>query len=231
MATLGEGYREFSIGSLYRTATFRHNDHWMQDVAGQAPGGVKPPWNIGTLSLRPDRSFVAQNGRLVIEADVAAGVSDYRGIAWPEITVTTAAEPTGDRADSLYHYDRFLGHWTIGIRLEPTRFPTLAIHPPSGPRRTELSHFQEEGAHRFGGGPFSSELSSAWRVCANTDPDLDCRDRFRWEISRKRVTLFVNSVKYMEHSNLLDNVDVPMDLLSSAIVPTMPIPGGSGHIH
>jgi hypothetical protein len=217
MATLGEGYREFSSGSVFKTATFRHSNHWMQDVSGQAPGGVGPPWNLGGTAIRPDRTFTAENGRLVIEADVAAGVTALEGVAWPEIAISTASQPTTDRADAIYQYDRFNGHWTMGLRLEPTRTPIIAIHPPSGPRRTELSYFQSDGAKVSGGGPFDPERSASWRLCQDEDPDLACRDRFRWEISQKRMTLYVNGMKHMEHSNLSDSVDVPMELLTQPV--------------
>jgi hypothetical protein len=105
----------------------------------------------------------------------------------------------------------------MGLRLEPARTSTIAIYPPSGPRRTELSFFQSDGADVFGGGPFNPELSASWRLCQDDDPDLACRDRFRWEIAHKRTALYVNGAKYMEHFNLPDGVDVPMELLTQPV--------------
>ncbi|MFN0074175.1 MAG: hypothetical protein ACKVVP_22060 [Chloroflexota bacterium] len=217
MADLGEGYRVFNFGSVYRTETFRHNGHWMQDVAGRSESGSGPPWNVGGVTMRPDRTFRAENGRLVIEADVAAGISEYEEHAWPEIAVTTAPAPTGTIVDGLYHYGHFGGHWAMGIRLQSERTPTAAIYPPAGPRRMEISFFQDEGAHVMGGGPFNERLSRAWRVCIETDPDLNCRDRFRWEIERSAMTLYVNGVKYMEHRGLPEDVSVPVELLEQPV--------------
>jgi hypothetical protein len=223
MADLGEGYREFPFGSVYRTATFRHNEHWMQDVAGAAEDRTQAPWNVGGVSMRPDRSFQFVDGKLVIEADVAAGVADYGGSAWPEITVTTAPAPTKDRRDALYHYDRFAGAWTLGCRLPSDRKPVCAMFdntdrgPGDGGRVFEVSNFQDGGGHVFGGGPFTPELDAAWRICQGTDPDTNCRDRFRWEIERTQLTLYVNGVMYMQHSDLPDKAALPAALTESPV--------------
>ncbi|MBI4492658.1 MAG: hypothetical protein HY690_07695 [Chloroflexi bacterium] len=217
MADLGEGYQAFTFGSVYRTATFRHNNHWMQDVAGAGQNREGPPWNVGGTSMRPDRSFTFVDGKLVVEAEVTAGIAEYDGNAWPEITVTTAPAPTGEVQDGLYHYGQFGGHWAIGLRLQPSRVPIIALYPPTGPRRVELSFWQDGGARVVGGGPFTPETDAAWRTCQGTDPDANCRDTFRWEIERKQLTLSVNGVPYLQVHDLPDAVDVPAALVESPV--------------
>jgi hypothetical protein len=53
------------------------------------------------------------------------------------------------------------------------------------------------------------------RFCAGSDPDLNCRDRFRWEISQNRLAWYVNGVLYMEHTDFEPNRQLPSALLNS----------------
>ena len=126
MAAMGGPYKRFEAASLPggQTASFAHNNHWMVDV--WAPGEA-----VGMSSLRPDRSFSFENGKLIVETDVAAGIVEEDGFAWPEITVTTSSSPDGAPAygptpgkstgDDLYAYGHFGGYDAVGIRL--TRRP------------------------------------------------------------------------------------------------------------
>jgi hypothetical protein len=223
-ADMGPGYRVFDNqgASVYRTQHFRHNDHWMVDVSGVDQDG-QGPWNFGGAVARPDRGFRFRDGKLVVEVDAAAGVKEYGGSAWPEIIVTTAPTPTGVVDDS-YAYGIFKGHWAVGCRLQSSRQPICAMYDDtgrgsgSGGRAFEISHFQHEGATQVsGGGPFTPEQDAAWRVCEGTDADLNCRDRFRWELSRDTLTLYVNGVKYMEHRGLPSNKQLPEALLNSEV--------------
>jgi hypothetical protein len=223
-AAMGDGYRVFENqgASVYRTEHFRHNDHWMVDVSGVDADGPEP-WNFGGAAVRPDRSFRFQDGKLVVEADVAAGIDEYGGSAWPEIVVTTAPAPTGI-VDETYAYGMFKGNWTVGCRLQSSRQPICAMYDDTGRsagaggRRFELSFFQHEGAAQvFGGGPFSPEADKVWRICHQIDPDLNCRDRFRLELSRDTVTLFVNGTKYMEHRGLPADKQLPDALLQGDV--------------
>jgi hypothetical protein len=223
-AEIGDGYKVFDNqgASVYRTEHFRHNDHWMVDVSG-VDGDGPGPWNFGGAALRPDRSFKFQDGKLVVEADAAAGIDEYGGSAWPEIVVTTAPAPSG-LVDESYAYGMFKGYWTVGCRLQSSRQPICAMYDDTGRssgaggRRFEISFFQHEGAAQvFGGGPFSPETDKAWRVCHQTDPDLNCRDRFRLELSRDTVTLFVNGTKYMEHRGLPADKQLPDALLQGDV--------------
>jgi hypothetical protein len=225
LADLGPGYRTFDVGSIGRTRHWRHADHWMVDIEGNAPGGP-PPWDFGASMMRPDQTFRFINGMLVIEADVAAGVEEYQGVAWPELVVTTAAAPTQIRPNGTYVYEAFPNHWTVGCRLQADGAPTCALLDntaggDSTARVWEISHFQcgnTQGPFctgKFGGHP--SSVPNVHRFCRGTDPDVACRDRFRWEITKDRLTIFVNGVKYMEHSGFDPRIQIPDALLNADV--------------
>jgi hypothetical protein len=230
MADIGPGYKHFENASLPdngKTATFRHNNHWMADV--WAPNG-----GVGGSYLRPDRSFRFQNGKLIVETDVAAGIKDYQGFAWPEITVSTSSSPEGENygptpgrsiGDDLYAYGRFGGYDTIGIRLTADARPIMAYYDntergfPCG-RVWELSWFQDgtgqcnpdQNATVWGGGEWAAP--GAVRNCQGTDPDVNCRDRFRWELSQDVITLYANGRKLMEHTATAGHHLVPDAMLN-----------------
>ena len=215
-AEMGAGYRVFDTQeAVYRTQHFRHNNHWMMDLAPRDPqgrGGL-----LGGGMVRPDRAFRFQQGRLVVETDAAAGIEEYGtngADIWPEIVVTTAPAPTGKIPDPLYAYGQFGGHWSFGCRLQPSREPVCALYDKdptnhegnglfgtSAGRVWEMSHFQHVGTQVYGGYP-SGGLENAWRVCRGADPDTTCRDRFRLELTRDSVTLSVNGVRYFEQRGL-----------------------------
>jgi hypothetical protein len=222
-ASLGPDYVSYEGLNGFKTQHWRHNDHWMVDVSGQDPDGP-PPWNWGAGGLmRPAQSFRFVNGKLVVEADVAAGVEDYAGNAWPEIVVSMAPQPTGKVVDVLYGYGQFGGFWTVGCRLQAQRSPICALYSDTaensgnGGRVFEISAHQWEGATVTGGGPFTPEQDAAWRVCRGTDPDENCRDRFRWEITKDTLTIFVNGVLYMRHAGLPPDKQIPDAMLSGNV--------------
>jgi hypothetical protein len=223
-AGIGAGYRVYDgLASVHRTITWRHNDHWMVDVSGVDDTPDDGPYNAGGTMMRPDRSFRFEDGVLVVEVQVAAGIDAYGGGAWPEIVVTTAPAPTFGRRGSLYAYDEFAGHDTVGCRLQSERAPICALFDSSergagdGGRVWEVSYFQSgDAASVFGGGPFE-DLASAWRLCQGDDPDVNCRDTFRWEIARDRLTLYVNGVKYMEHSGFPAALQLPDRMLEGDV--------------
>ncbi|MCA9736753.1 MAG: hypothetical protein KC645_03955, partial [Gemmatimonadetes bacterium] len=203
-ASVDDAYRVFDHAPAFSpdcsARHFRHNEHWMADVGTDGCEGVL---------LRPDRTFRFEGGRLVVEATVAAGIGEYGGRVWPEIVVTTAPEPTARGNSDLYAYAQFPGSWSFGCRLQSERVPICALFDDSGRgtagRTFEISFFQHEGATRvYGGepGPVGGARDRAWRVCDGGDPDLLCRDRFRLELERDAVRVFVNDVLYMEHAGL-----------------------------
>ena len=201
-------YQTFEVlGEIHDSIHWRHANHWMVDLAphaeGQEIGGTH-----GGAMLSPDRSFRFKSGKLVIEADVAVAISAYGAEAWPEIVVTTGSQPTEFRVGgSLYAYDLFPGHWTLGCRLQTNRFPTAALMDNTqrgtlnGGRVWEMSWFQHVGTEVFGGNQFDGR-GHYWRVCGDTDPDSSCRDRFRIELTQTSLTLYVNGVKYFEQKGI-----------------------------
>jgi hypothetical protein len=223
-ASLGAGYRVFDRqgASIFRSQHWRHADHWMTDVSGRDQDGPGP-WDFGGALMRPDRSFRFQNGMLIVEADVAAGIAEYAGNAWPELIVSTAPAPTGILVDSLYGYGVFGGQWAVGCRLQSSRDPICAMYDNTGRgageggRTFEISSHQHEGAQVFGGGAHNPTLDAAWRRCVGTDPDTNCRDRFRWELSRDTLTMYVNGVKYMEHRGLPPEKQLPNAMLNGDV--------------
>lgn len=198
VAPIGSGYRVFKFGHTQTQHHFRHANHWMQDLSLEERGGV---------SLRPDAAFHFKEGKLVIEAVVAAGIESYGSGIWPEITITTAPQPTGARRDALYAYDHFPGHTTLGCRLQSDRIVVCSLFNNTqqgiseGGRIWEMSFFQLVGTDNQGGGPWG-EAETAWRVCEMEDPDLQCRDNFRLEISKNSLTLFVNDIEYFSQKGL-----------------------------
>lgn len=202
------GYRVFDNagGAPGRSQHFINNNHWMVDGRDGFTGGS---------SLRPDRSFKFQNGKIVVEGDFASAIPEYGGETWGEITITSAPAPTGEIADILYAYGQFGGHWTVGCRLQG-QYPVCAVEGaepndaprtsqcqaiPGGYRVMEISFFLECGSVHSGGGPFWDEAKRAARQCQRNGPDMACRDRFRLEVTKSSLTLYVNGVKYFEDAN------------------------------
>lgn len=239
MATLGDGYLAFERASLSgtgRTGTFRHNEHWMQDV--YAPG------QTGGTMIRPDRSFRFEDGKLVVEAVIATPIDDYEGFAWPEITVTTASSPASSSlgmvgptpgtsiGDDLYAYGQFGGQWSVGIRLTGSR-PIAALYDtthrgfPCG-RVWEISWFQDGFSPGTGECPKARQFSTfgggEWAVpsgtikeCHGTDPDTTCRNLWRWELTQQKITLYVNGRKLMEHTALPGFVALPDEMVNAPV--------------
>jgi hypothetical protein len=206
-------YRVFDSvqnGGTAKTLHFTNNNHWMDDNAGGFQGGTM---------LRPNRSFRFENGKLVVEADVAAGISGYRDggdVAWPEIDISTADTPNGHSiTDGLYAYGRFGGFDTFGCRLhaapalicayEAARGGATGLDQPpcfefSPARLIEISGFENCGNVHFGGDPGFGAPAGYFRTCSSPSqvPDMMCRDRFRLELSQDGLVAYVNGQRYFE---------------------------------
>jgi hypothetical protein len=238
----GTGYRIFENPSLdqskesagakvHPSLTFRHANHWMADVrTATEPGGERNGY--GGTYLRPDRTFRFENGKLVVEFDYAAGVLPYGGNNWAEVVITTAPKPDhetlGFTITDTDGFSNFRGHWTFAYKLQPSReLRNFVINDNTDPATLKrpdydrhlhavMSAFQPAGADEvFGGGPYTTATDRAWRTCQGTDPDLNCRDRFRVELSKDTITHYVNGTRYMEHKGLPPDKQLPEELLNA----------------
>ena len=230
------GYRVFNNldsgghignGSQVQSQHFANSNHWMVDMTH----------NNGGADLSPDQAFRFENGRLVIEADVAAAIPAYASPGedvWPEVLWSTSPTPTGNVVDGLYLYGQFGGSWVGGCRLHSSRGVTCAVQAdraipvpkidefpcfPAPPTRVmEISGFQQCGASHFGGAPDHGGPAHAWRSCRDNQMDMYCRDRFRFEWARDSLTVYVNGVRYFSDAGWPADRQLP-DAIASGATP------------
>ncbi len=215
-----------ALTSVYRTQHVAHNGHWMVDIAGHgAPAGIYEasaadfftgPNNGGAL-MRPNAGFRFEDGRLVVEFDVAAGMSAYGDRVWPEVVVTTAAAPTARETNGWYAAGLFGGQPAIACAFPSDRLSECRVYDADKITAYLNAHSSGGAASTFGGAPTAEPLRSAWHLCAPTDADTVCRDHFRVELTRDSVTIFVNGVRYMEHRGLPPTAQLPDELLRSPV--------------
>jgi hypothetical protein len=216
------GYRVFpdiDNGAPRRSLLFLNQNHWMVDTAGGSNGGVL---------VRPDRSFRFEDGKLVIEADVAAGLPAYSDSASAEIDVSTAPAPTGKVVDTQYGYGLFGGQWTFGCRFQADRQVTCSLFDASGApgdpavfgneqgRVWQMLPFQHVGTTNVGGDA-DGPNADAFRACGPGQIDLLCRDRFRLELTRDSVRILVNGQLYFEQSGIAPKYQLPDELLNGDV--------------
>ena len=205
-------YRIFETLGVQQSLHWRHANHWMVDVAPDAPTETQANHAIGGAMLRADRTFRFQEGMLRVDTEYAAGLPAYGATAWGEIIITTGdhpiynGNPQGEaaRRDTLYGYDMFPNHWTLGCRLQADSHTTCSLMKNStqgandGGRSWEISFFQMVGETAMGG----VSDGSSYRFCQTGDPDMECRDRFRLELTRTSLTIYANGSKYFEQTGL-----------------------------
>jgi len=212
--------------SVHRTQQFAHNGHWMVDIAGRgSPPGVYEgsaadfftgPNNGGAL-MRPDAGFHFTNDLLVIEFDASAGMTTYGDRVWPEIVVTTASTPSARETNGWYAAGLFGGYPTVGCSFPSDRLSECRIYDADRITANLNTHDSAGASAAFGGAPTTELLNGAWRLCGPQDADIACRDRFRIELARDAVTIFVNGVRYMEHRGLPPGGQLPEQLLRSTV--------------
>jgi cell division septation protein DedD len=193
------GSQHNSMGS-YVTGTYgisnsnalfwRHNEHWMVDIQG--------PTDQGGAYMRPPKSFVAENGAMVVETEVADAAYGLDPNVWPEVTISRGAAPT--KVD-LYFYEAMDPAPTFGCRLQRDGFP-ICEYRNNGGRVFEASDFQtDHAASSFGGGPWAAP--GAWKTCNSTqDPDATCRNVFRLTVTQNSFRLDVNGQRYFEQKGV-----------------------------
>lgn len=205
-------YRIFETLGVQQSLHWRHANHWMVDVAPDAPAEPQANNAIGGAMLRADRTFHFQDGVLRVDTEYAAGLPAYGATAWGEIVITTGdhpvynGNPQGEEArrDTLYGYDMFPNHWTLGCRFQADSHTTCSLMKNStqgandGGRSWEISFFQLVGETAMGG----VSDGSAYRFCQTGDPDMECRDRFRLKLTRTSLTIYANGSKYFEQTGL-----------------------------
>jgi len=227
------GYRVFDVfngpDNSFKAGYFVNVDHWMIDLADISPYRLS-----GGVLVSPDRQFFFENGKLVIEADLAGG-SDGMGGAnrFYEIDVSPAREPTFG-VDNLYGYGSFGGIGGLGCRIErnddggnfvcamydnsgratdgscvSAQFCVLGSDGPSGRKwetqgigtpRTAQSVVGGYSTYRIPG--TSMLLRDVWRICQINELDLHCRDRFRMELTKDSIHMFVNGFPAMQIDGL-----------------------------
>ena len=216
-ASLNPAYVEGFFGSG-EALHFQHNDHWMLDVQSDGSGALIGAW------MRPNRTFQPQaNGTTVIEFEVAgpiAGTKDAPTLSdsWPEIVLSTAPNPPGMqswgsfiRRNGTYLYEAFPGAWTFGCRMQQSKHPICALYMDdfgtAGTKPSRVWEINQNGGEvtfERGGGPGGLN-PAAWKGCTSTeDPDIVCRNKFRWEIRANHVKLFVNGLEFYE-AGLIDS--------------------------
>src|SRR5437764_472059 len=113
----------------------------------------------------------------------------------------------------------WLGDWDHRVPVCSLYAPTPRAGDPalfgtSAGRVWEMSNFEHVGTTSFGGFP-ANGLEKLWRTCVNEDPDTTCRDRFRMELTKTSVTLYVNGSKYFEQTGL--KVPFPDELVNGDV--------------
>jgi hypothetical protein len=220
------GYRVFdglSNGRQVKTRHFVNNNHWMADMSH----------DNGGAAISPNHAFHFQDGRLVLEADVAAGIPGYFSaegdIVWPEVVWSTSPTPTARVDDGLYLYGHFGGQWAGGCRLNGGRSMICALQadhpvPTNGDRAPcysqaqtrvlQLSGFQACGSTHSGFAADFGAPKNAWRQCQQNQMDTFCRDRFRLEWSQSGFVAYVNGIKYAEDSGWPGYAQIPASIAS-----------------
>ena len=228
---LDMGYRVFdnlsntgsTLNGQVRSQHFVNQNHWVTDFTR----------NNGGADLSPNRSFHFENGKLIIEAEVAATYAGYGSdgdVVWPEIEWSTAPAPTGQVVDGLYMYGQFGGNWVGGCRVQARRSLTCAVQadhtlnvtandqPPcfqaSPTRVMEISGFQQCGSSHFGGSVDFGAPSNAWRICQANQDNWFCRDRFRFEWTRSSLTVYINGILFLQDADWPSFAQLPDHVVS-----------------
>lgn len=217
----GSGYRIFEdLGGAHKTLHWRHADHWMVDIAPSEQDTEFPAGATGGAMLSPDQTFRFEDGKLVIETVLAASMPGYQvgvGSLWGEVDITTGSTPDDlGRPGTLYGYDHFPGHWTLGCRYQPDSHIICSLMDdtvrglPDG-RVWEMSFFQHVGTEVFGGGDWVGG-GDVFDACQPEEGDGMCRMLFRLELTETSVEVFIDGERYFAQSGI---PPLPSDFLNA----------------
>ncbi|CAN5215143.1 hypothetical protein BH09PAT2_BH09PAT2_07790 [soil metagenome] len=168
------GYKVYNhLSTQGKSIYWRDENQWLVDTDGMSS------------TMRPDRSFVFVNGKLVVEMDVAASLHGYNKNIWPELDITTASTPANQSVNT-----QFSGNVTLSCKLLGTD------------RQIICSLTDKTGKKIYEKSSTTGLKSTAWKACAATESATNCLDRFRFEITKTGIAVFVNNVKYLDGMGL-----------------------------
>ncbi len=194
-------------------------DYFAVDMADVSPYRLS-----GGVMTSPQRSFTFEGSgasrRLVVEADFTAGNFNVGGAdVFYEMDISPAPAPTGIQVDSLYGYGAFGGAGAVGCRFQgesgvgetvcsfynnSTRDAggadvTCATQPNCPGNGLPGRIWETQGA----GGPVATvnqvyNTSGFWRQCQANADDAQCFDRFRMELGKDFLLVYVNGALQRE---------------------------------
>jgi hypothetical protein len=220
-------YRVFDVfygpRSSFARGYFVNVNHWMIDLADVSTNRLSG----GVLVSPDRQFFFENGKLVVEGDAAAGSDGMGGANRFYEIDVSPAAAPTGFGVDALYGYGSFGGIGALGCRLERNdqggnfvcamydnsgratdgrcTLPTPCALPDRSGRvwETQGVGTARTAASVVGGYPqwpipgTNMRLSDVWRQCATNELDLHCRDRFRMEITKDSIHLFVNGFPAM----------------------------------
>jgi hypothetical protein len=112
--------------------------------------------------------------------------------------------------DPLYGYGQFPGHWSLGCRLEAQQNVICSLYNPGGADNGDVRNHSDSAGRIWEISPTESGADiqtlghvagiqgsqQLWRRCQPNQMDMFCRDRFRLELTRTSLSLFVNGQLY-----------------------------------
>jgi hypothetical protein len=194
------GYRVYAEDSSGRITnqTFVNENYWQTDIVDTSIYNLS-----GGVLVSPNRAFQFENGRLVLDFEGAPGNWNTGGAdVFYEVDVSPAPGPTGQTVDTLYGYGVFGGVGAIGCRLQrqdegfgPQGVTVCAQYDNSGRGPGDggrLWETQGGGNSVIAATNNTPNPSGWWRQCQTNQSDDFCRDRFRLELTKDSLKLYVN---------------------------------------
>ncbi|HKF77016.1 MAG TPA: hypothetical protein VKF59_12790 [Candidatus Dormibacteraeota bacterium] len=174
------------------TNHFLAGTHWHTDIDGNGQ-------YVSGVVMRPDHAFgFDSSGTLEVTTEVAPGLLDYAfsdngSMAWTELIVTNAAQPSSLNGEGLYARDFFQGNWVwslefFGSTASASGGAITAQDIDNGSYTPGTEHnyickvdaFEDCGGHKTG---FVGTLGGLYPQCPRgADPD-NCYVRIRLKLT------------------------------------------------